>query len=73
MMTRVLAEEARGTAIRVYSVVAFNPVKTRARKSEVVDEWLTAEEIGNYMCRLAAGKAPRGDETLHTLHTNRDL
>lgn len=73
MMAKVLDVEARGTAIKVYSVVAFNPVKTRIRDAQVVDEWLSAEEIGTYMCHLAVGSTPRGDEPIHTLHTKRDL
>ncbi len=73
MMAKVLDVEARGTAVRVYSIVAFNPLKTRVRDAQVVDEWLSAEEVGTYMCRLAVGSAPRSDEPIHTLHTRRDL
>jgi len=73
MMTRVLAEEARGTNVRVHSVVAFNPVKTRDRRREVMEEWITPEELGEYVARLYEGSLPNTDETIHTIYTTQDL
>lgn len=73
MMTQVLADEAKGKDIRVHSVVAFHPVKTRERSQQVMEEWLTPEEIGDYIVRLYNRSVPKAAEVVHTLYTNRDL
>lgn len=73
MMTQALACEEKGRNVRVYSVVAFHPVKTRDRRREVMDEWLTPEALGEYIVRLYNGDVPDPAKITHTLYTNRDL
>lgn len=71
MMACVLAEEAHGTHVRVHSVEAFNPVRTRRRGSEDSDDWITAEQIGDYIVRLYAGTPAAG--VVHTIYTTADV
>ncbi|WP_455382271.1 SDR family NAD(P)-dependent oxidoreductase [Salinispira pacifica] len=73
MMTKVIAEEARGTRVRAYSVVAFNPVKTRERGANVVDAWVTGEDLGRYISRLYLGRGLPTDQVVHTVKTVADL
>ena len=73
MMTRVLAEEARGKDVRVYSVVAFDAVKTRDRRGEVLDEWLSPEDVAHYVTDLHTGRASHLEQPIHTLHTRDDV
>ncbi len=69
MMARVLKQEAHGTNIRIHSLVAYHPVKTRDRRREVVDDWLTPEEVGDYLTRLYRGEVPDAAKTIHRLYT----
>ncbi|UCF96808.1 MAG: SDR family oxidoreductase [Spirochaetaceae bacterium] len=46
MMSRALAEEAKTTHVRVYSVTVYNPVRTRDRGQTVMPDWPTAEDLG---------------------------
>lgn len=69
MMSRVLKQEARATGVRIHSLMAYHPVKTRNRGSEVVDEWYTAEELGDYVIRLHHGAVTNADKTIHRLYT----
>lgn len=73
MMTKVLSQEAFGTNVRVHGVVAFNPVKTRDRMGDMVDEWLTAEEVGQYVVKLFQKDLKGHDQLMHTIHTVKDL
>jgi len=73
MMTRVLVQEAKGTDVRVYAVVAFDAVKTRVRSAQVVDDWLSPEDLGRYVVRLHDGTCKDLDECIHTLHSTKDL
>lgn len=50
-MTQALAAEAKGTNIKVHSVIAITPVKTRARPV-TPPSWISAEEIGDYILGL---------------------
>ncbi len=73
MTARVLKQEARGTDIRIHSLMVYNPVKTRDRRTEVVDDWLSAEEVGDYITSLYVGSAPNTDKTIHRLYTSSNL
>lgn len=73
MTARVLKQEARGTDIRIHSLMVYNPVKTRDRRTEVVDDWLSAEEVGDYITRLYVGSASNTDKTIHRLYTSSNL
>ncbi len=73
MMTRVIDEEARGNALRTHSIVAFNPLRTRFRGTEVVESWLTAEELGTYIAGLHTRAIRNADATIHTLYNRADL
>ncbi len=73
MMSKVLAEESSGTGIKSYSISIMNPLKTRNRQGNVLDEWVSAEQLGEYVAQLYAGNTPRGDQVSHVLHTVRDL
>ena len=69
MMSRVLKQEAHATNIRIHSLMAYHPIKTRARRHEVLDEWLTSEEVGDYITQLYTGEAARIEKTVHRLYT----
>jgi NADP-dependent 3-hydroxy acid dehydrogenase YdfG len=73
MMTRVLVQESRGTNVRVYSVIAFDAVKTRVRSGQVVDSWLSPEDIGQYIVRLHDGTGQNLEQNIHTLHDISDI
>jgi hypothetical protein len=65
-------EESRGTDVMVYSVIAFDALKTRERR-ESVKEWLSAIDVGNYIVHLYNGTAPKTEEPIHTLHSAKDI
>ncbi len=73
MMAKVFAEEAHGTEVRVYSVVAFNPVKTRDRGVDAVEEWLSADDLGRYVAHVYRRQVPNPDAIVHTIHSRKDL
>ncbi len=73
MMSRVVAEEAHGTNIRAYSVIAYNPVKTRERGGNVVEDWVTGQDLGKYVAMLHLGKGVPTDRVIHTIKTVSDL
>lgn len=53
MLGRALAAEARGTHVRVNTLV-LGPVKTRNTRGDGLPEWLTADEVGDHVALLAA-------------------
>lgn len=73
MMGCVLAEEAHGTNVRVYTVEAFNPVRTRRRGSEDSDDWVSAEQLGEYILRLYAGAVAAKGDVVHTIYSTADV
>jgi NAD(P)-dependent dehydrogenase (short-subunit alcohol dehydrogenase family) len=73
MMTRVLVQEAKGTEVEVYAVVAFDAVKTRSRNAQVVDDWLAPEDLGHYIVRLHDRSGRDLDKSIHTLHTAKEI
>ncbi len=72
MMARVLKQEARATSVRIHSLVAYHPIKTRVRHHEVVPEWYSAEEVGDYIVRLHNKKVPKWEKTIHRLYSHND-
>jgi NAD(P)-dependent dehydrogenase (short-subunit alcohol dehydrogenase family) len=73
MTARVMKQEAHGTNIRVHSLIAYNPIKTRDRRAEVVDEWLTPEQVGEYIARLYNREVPNLNKTIHRLYTRESV
>ncbi|MFP3960661.1 MAG: SDR family NAD(P)-dependent oxidoreductase [Spirochaetaceae bacterium] len=71
MMARVIAQEASDSDVRVHILTARTTVRTRSRGAEANTEWITAQEIGEYIVRLLEGSLPTAGETLHELR-NRD-
>lgn len=67
MMSRVMASEASDSRIRVHALTAHTTVKTRSRGSSSNDDWITAEELGEYVARLIQGNITGSQETLHEL------
>jgi len=67
MMSRVMASEASDSRIRVHALTAHTTVKTRSRGSSSNDDWITAEELGEYVTRLIQGNITGSQETLHEL------
>lgn len=72
MMARVLKQEARATPVRIHSVVAYHPIKTRVRRHEVVPEWYSAEELGDYIARLHTQQVDNWEKTIHRLYSHTD-
>ena len=73
MMSRALAEEARSTGVRIYSVMVYNPVRTRDRGQNVMPDWPSAEDLGTYIVKLYTNSAPNLDQTIHKIHTVDDI
>jgi hypothetical protein len=73
MMSRVLADEALTTQVRVYSLMVYNPVRTRDRGQNVMPDWPTAEDLGAYIIKLYTERAPNLDQTIHKIHTVDDI
>jgi len=73
MMTRVAAQEAAGTGVRVYSVTSAMPVATRARGEQVGADWLSPTELGEYVLRLATGQLSTIKEPLHVLESREQI
>jgi 3-oxoacyl-[acyl-carrier protein] reductase len=73
MMSRVLAEEAKTTRVRIYSLTVYNPVRTRDRGQTVMPDWPTAEDLGNYIVKLYTRTAPNLDQTIHKIRTVDDI
>lgn len=67
MMSRVMASEASDSRIRVHALTAHTTVNTRSRGSSSNDDWITAEELGEYVTRLIQGNITGSQETLHEL------
>lgn len=53
MMSRALAAEAKGTHLRVNTLV-LGPVRTRNTRGPGMPEWLTADEVGAYVAHLVS-------------------
>jgi NAD(P)-dependent dehydrogenase (short-subunit alcohol dehydrogenase family) len=53
MMARVLAAEAKGTNLRVNTLV-LGPIRTRNTRGPGMPEWLTADEVGAYVAHLVS-------------------
>ncbi|MEH0153812.1 SDR family NAD(P)-dependent oxidoreductase [Limibacter armeniacum] len=52
-MTEVFAKEAEGHHYNVYTVAAYTMVNTRKSALQATPDWVTAEDIGNYIVRLS--------------------
>ncbi|MFN2310919.1 MAG: SDR family NAD(P)-dependent oxidoreductase [Spirochaetia bacterium] len=67
MMSRVIASEASDSKIRIHALTAHTTVQTRSRGSNSNEDWITAEELGEYAVRLIQDQIPGAQETLHEL------
>lgn len=56
MMAKTLMEELRGTRVRINQAI-FGYIRTRARASYAKPEWITAEEVGEFIAYLASDEA----------------
>lgn len=70
MMTRVLAEESSDTRVRIHALTAHTTIHTRSRGENTNPDWITAEELGQYVAGLIEARIPGHDQVLHEL---RDL
>jgi NAD(P)-dependent dehydrogenase (short-subunit alcohol dehydrogenase family) len=73
-MALTLSEELKPTGIRVFELI-LGPVKTRARvrQGQVRSDWLTPEEIGDYVAGLVTGRIDNQGEIVHRLMSRNDL
>ena len=67
MMARVIAHEAFDSNIRVHTLTAHTTIRTRSRGNEANPDWISAEDLGNYVLRLLEGSLPGSREMLHEL------
>lgn len=56
MMVKVLQEELKGGAVRINQAM-FGYIHTRARAAQARPEWITAEEVGEFVAYLASEEA----------------
>lgn len=73
-MALTLSEELRPTGIRVFELI-LGPVRTRERLrlGQGKADWLTPEEIGDYIAGLVTGHGAHKDEVVHRLMSKNDL
>lgn len=57
MMAKVLMEEMKDSGVRINEVMVNSLVNTRASKESAKPEWITADEIGDYVAWLASDEA----------------
>lgn len=57
MMAKVLMEEMKDSAVRINEVMINSLVNTRETKDQAQSEWITADEIGDYVAWLTSDEA----------------
>jgi NAD(P)-dependent dehydrogenase (short-subunit alcohol dehydrogenase family) len=57
MLTQILVAEGKEAGIRINEVVLHSPIATRERPADEHPEWLTADEVGQYIAWLASDEA----------------
>ncbi|WP_414624493.1 SDR family NAD(P)-dependent oxidoreductase [Calothrix sp. CCY 0018] len=57
MMAKVLMEEMKDSGVRINEVMVNSLVNTRATEENAKPEWITADEIGDYVAWLASDEA----------------
>lgn len=57
MMAKVLMEEMKDSGVRINEVMVNSLVNTRATEDNAKPEWITADEIGDYVAWLASDEA----------------
>ncbi len=67
MMTRVIAQEAFDSNVRVHTVTAHTSITTRSRGENVNPDWIAAEELGRYVLALINGTIPGSNDVMHEL------
>lgn len=62
MMSKVMMEEMKDSGVRVNQLIVNSLVNTRASQDKAQPDWITADEIGNYIAWLASdeGKVANG-------------
>ena len=73
MLSRVLFEEARTVGTRIYSLVITNPISTRDRGDLIMPDWVTPEDLGDYVTRLYRREAAHLEEPVHRVASRQDL
>lgn len=54
MMAKVLMQEMKDSGVRINQVIINSLVNTRASRSQAQPDWVTADEIGDYIAWLAS-------------------
>ena len=67
MMTRVAAQEASGTGVRVYSITSHTQVATRSWGDKSSTDMVTAQDLGQYIMALVDKRIPGADKAQHDL------
>ena len=57
MMAKVLMEEMKDSGVRINEVMVNSLVNTRATEDNAKPEWITADEIGDYVAWLTSDEA----------------
>lgn len=57
MMAKVLMQEMKDSGVRINEVMVNSLVNTRATEDSAKSEWITADEIGDYVAWLASDEA----------------
>ena len=62
MLAKIVMEEMKDSGVRINQAIANSLVNTRSSKDKAQSNWLTADEIGNYIAWLASdeGKVANG-------------
>ncbi|MBD1848018.1 SDR family oxidoreductase [Cyanobacteria bacterium FACHB-63] len=73
MLTQVLVEEMKGSRVRINEVILNSYILTRERDGEGHPEWITADEVGQYMAWLASDEARIVSGTIIQLNEHSEL
>lgn len=57
MMAKILMEEMKDSPVRINEVMVASMVRTRNSKDEAQSNWITADEIGDYVSWLVSSEA----------------
>lgn len=67
MMAKVVMQEMADSGVRINQVIANSLVNTRASKDKAEPNWLTADEIGEYLVWLASDEGQVANGTIPIL------
>ncbi|MCC7430067.1 SDR family NAD(P)-dependent oxidoreductase [bacterium] len=72
MIAKAVASENKNQNVKIYSVPLYSFIVTGGVKNPLT-EWLTAEQVGTYVVKLATQEVKNPNEIVHKLFTEKDI